>query len=142
MEQLSRTSERVATLEATNTDLARSNSSLTTLLNKPQSTISTSNADKDSGGSAAVLHGVDMAMIPSIPLEEFLNAELMMWTQADAQKLHKNRKYGKEEITRDMDGNPIDEDMIDEIETAVQIAAAALDDIELPAIACISTSWS
>ncbi|CAD6933381.1 unnamed protein product, partial [Tilletia controversa] len=55
------------------------------------------------------------------------------WTQADAQKLHKNRKYGKEEITRDMDGNPIDEDMIDEIETAVQIAAAALDDIELPA---------
>ncbi|CAD6897506.1 unnamed protein product [Tilletia controversa] len=67
-----------------------------------------------------------------MPLESFTSPELMMWTLADAQKLHTNRKFGKEEVTRDMDGNPIDKELVNEIETAVSIACSELDDIVLP----------
>ncbi|KAE8233598.1 hypothetical protein CF326_g1363 [Tilletia indica] len=130
VEQLNRATDRVTSLEATNTELASTISNLTA--NKPQNPSSAPKVKGTVIEAGDSSQGVDMTMTPSIPLEQFVNPELMLWTQAEAQKLHKNRKFGKEEITRDVDGNPIDDETVDEIEAAVQIAVASLNDIELP----------
>ncbi|CAD6906214.1 unnamed protein product, partial [Tilletia caries] len=133
--QLKRETDRTASLEATTAELSNSVTNPTAALSKFQNSSSTNsvpNAGDSLAGNRDASQGVDMTMNPTMPLESFTSPELMMWTLADAQKLHTNRKFGKEEVTRDMDGNPIDKELVNEIETAVSIACSELDDIVLP----------
>ncbi|CAD6939681.1 unnamed protein product [Tilletia controversa] len=138
--------ERVRSLENSNTQLASSVAQLSSAPNQTpgpatarpalaastRGSVSVTKFVEDDSGRI-VIDGQDFSCRPAIPLEDLPNPHLMCWNQQDAQQLHANSKYGKEEITRDSDGQVIDDATKASIEKEVRFACAALDLIKFPA---------
>ncbi|KAL9933892.1 hypothetical protein V8E36_006974 [Tilletia maclaganii] len=137
---------RVATLEQTNAQLVASTAQLSALVaSKPSAGPNASSSTSTSAQTYAqvlsyqqddgkiLINGEDLSCIPQRrPLEELADEETMCWTQAHAQRLHANQQYGKQEITREADGQVIESDVLEVIEKEVRFACAALDQLKMP----------